>query len=51
MLTIKLTLVLLSGLSSFAHARVTSPGLRGATAGGGLLFALAALFLGVVLAG
>lgn len=50
-LNVKLTLVLLSGLSAFAHTRAGSPGLRGATAAGGLLFALAALVLGVVLAG
>jgi len=48
-LGIKLLLVVASGAAAFVHTRTTSPAVRGATGGIGLVAALAALVLGVML--
>ncbi len=48
-LGVKLLLVMVSGLAAFVHSRTPSPAVRGATGGVGLLAALGALVLGVML--
>lgn len=48
-LTAKLVLVAVSGLGAFVHQRMHRPGLKGPAAGVGLLAAVAAAVLGVVL--
>lgn len=48
-LGIKLLVVVASGMAAFVHTRTPSPAVRGATGGIGLVAALAALVLGVML--
>ena len=50
-LGIKMGVVVLAGVAVFAHTKVASAKLKGMTAGLGLLFSLAAMVLGVTLAG
>jgi putative copper export protein len=50
-LTIKLVVVAASGLTAYLHTRATTPKTRGLYGGLTALTALAALFLGVLLAG
>jgi putative copper export protein len=49
-LGIKMMLVMLSGVAAWAHQTTKTPALRGMTAGLGLLFSLAAVLLGTMLA-
>ncbi len=46
---VKFLLVIVAGILAWVHQKATSPGLRGASAGLGLLASLGALFLGVLL--
>lgn len=48
-LGLKILLVVASGFAAFVHTRTPSPAVRGATGGIGLLAALGALVLGVML--
>ncbi len=48
---IKMACVVLAGLGAFAHTRATSPRARGICAGVGMLGTLAAMVLGVAIAG
>lgn len=49
--TIKILVVVIAGLGAFLHTRATSAAARGAWAGLSALFSIAALVLGVALAG
>lgn len=49
-ITVKLVLVALSGIAAAVHSRTTSRALLGASGGLAALFALGALFFGIVLA-
>ncbi|MEM8709008.1 MAG: CopD family protein [Actinomycetota bacterium] len=48
-LGVKLLLVVASGVAAFVHQNATTPALRGATGGIGLIAALGALVMGVML--
>jgi len=48
---IKMLLVVVSGVATLVHTKVASPSLKGASAGVGMLATLAAMVLGVALAG
>ncbi len=48
---LKMVLVVVAGVGTLVHQRATSPSLRGAAAGVGTLATVAALVLGVALAG